>query len=392
VQRDIKVGSFFAGVGGVCLGFKNAGASLVFANEFNSYACSVYNHNFDHNMIEGDIEKVLNPAVVLIDNGFKEQDITTGSVTTSVLEDYLSFVEKRKALFSENIDILTAGFPCQPFSQAGNQLGFEDRRGNLFYSVIDYINKCRKKPSVLFLENVKGLKTHDNGRTYEVIKELIELEGYIVKEKVFNTHEYSNLPQNRERLFIVCFLNKDQADEFTYFDEDEGKFDSKTKADLKVEIDSVLETNVSDLRYLYTKEKYPHLFLTEDEYFFIQEDKRKAKRLNLDESIVEEYEFYQLRRNAYIRKNMKGICPTLTANMGTGGHNVPLVKQGNIIRKITEKESFALQGFPVFSGEYSFPKTFKSRSYPKTQLYKQAGNSVSVPVVESIARKILDTF
>ncbi len=117
----------------------------------------------------------------------------------------------------------------------------------------------------------------------------------------------------------------------------------------------------------------------------------KEIRINLTEDINEMYQFYQLRRGMYVRKNMSDVCPTLTANMGTGGHNVPLIKVPQGIRKITPKEAFGLQGFPVDAG-YKFPEKFKGRAFPNSMLYKQAGNAVSVPVVKLIAEEILNVL
>ena len=117
-------------------------------------------------------------------------------------------------------------------------------------------------------------------------------------------------------------------------------------------------------------------------------DENKEIRINLDEQINEMYQFYQLRRGMYVRKNMSNVCPTLTANMGTGGHNVPLIKVNDGIRKLTPKEAFKLQGFPIDDG-YKLPKIFENRKYPDSQLYKQAGNAVSVPIIKFLVEYIL---
>ena len=124
-----------------------------------------------------------------------------------------------------------------------------------------------------------------------------------------------------------------------------------------------------------------------DEETFKNSD--REVRINLDEQINEMYEFYQCRRGMYVRKNKSGVCPTLTANMGTGGHNVPLIKVNDGIRKLTPKETFKLQGFPVDNG-YKLPETINGKTYPDSQLYKQAGNAVSVPVIQLLAEEILN--
>ena len=138
-------------------------------------------------------------------------------------------------------------------------------------------------------------------------------------------------------------------------------------------------------KYYYTKEKYPKYFMSDDDFKLSGRD----IKINLDEQIDEFYEFYQCRRGMYVRKNKSGVCPTLTANMGTGGHNVPLIKVKDGIRKLTPKETFKLQGFPVDDG-YKLPTKINGKNYPDSQLYKQAGNAVSVPVITLLANEILN--
>lgn len=392
-----RVGSLFAGVGGICLGFKNAllesgqnGFELVWANEIDDYAAATYRANFRHHLIVGDIEKIVN-----LDRCDNE-------------EERESYEIKRWEILDHQIDILTGGFPCQAFSIAGERRGFDDHRGNLFWSIIELVNLLDqtqgRKPRVLFLENVKNLQSHDNGNTYEVIRgELIRL-GYTVKEAVLNTMDFTQMPQNRERIFIVCFLNQEDADRFTMFDKDErGNYihldDYKlnfTEDDRRAQIDSIIDCNINfnDLqRYYYTRERYPHYFLTEEEYLQISEEKRKEIRINLDEQITDMHQVYQIRRGMYVRKNMSGVCPTLTANMGTGGHNVPLIRVNDGIRKITPAEAFKLQGFPVGQGNIPLIEGGTNYILPENlsdgRLYKQAGNAVSVPVIKLIAEEIL---
>ncbi|MDV4152125.1 DNA (cytosine-5-)-methyltransferase [Clostridium sp. AL.422] len=424
-----KVGSLFAGVGGVCLGFQNShidnkNYKLVWANEMDEYACETYRNNFSHKLIHGDINKVLNPEIIKSqleeyikeindtnnfgkeDNYNVEHDGYTKDEKKKIEElksEYDYYIKKHEEILSEKLDILLGGFPCQAFSIAGERKGFEDDRGNLFLSIINLINQLQQKygndgvhgiegkPRILFLENVKNLKSHDGGRTYQVIKSELQKIGYIIKEHVLNTMDYSDLPQNRERIYIIGFLNTEDAERFNLFDKIESYKKVKSKdnriSDIKEIIDYNLPKNGNE-KYYYTKEKYPGYFLTEDEYNEIPEEKRKAERVNLDEQINEMYEFYQVRRGMYVRKNMSGVCPTLTANMGTGGHNVPLIKVKDGIRKLTPAEAFKLQGFPVGNG-YSLPLEYKGKKYSDAHLYKQAGNAVSVPVIQFLADKIL---
>jgi len=384
--KNIKVGSFFAGVGGICLGFEQAGAQMVFANEIDIDACNTYKQNFPHALIQGDIEKILHPQLVFEDKGITKKEMFELE-DEPLIQEYNEYKTKNNELMKEQIDILTAGFPCQPFSIAGAQKGFADERGNLFHSVIEYTLLAKNKPSVLFLENVKNLVAHDDGHTFTVIKSLLRKAGYIVKHSVLNTTEYTKLPQNRERIFMVCFLSKEHADKFDMFENlDEYKI-IKTKDTLRKEIDNILDIDKPDPKYEYTKEKYPNYFVTDVEYHNLGEE-RKAYRINLSESINEEYEFYQVRRGMYVRKNAKGICPTLTANMGTGGHNVPLIFRNGRIRKLTEKECFKMQGFPIGKG-YNLPDYKGEKKIAISKYYKQAGNAVSVDIIEMMAKNII---
>ncbi len=367
------VGSLFAGIGGICLGFKNAQIEnsqyeLAWANEIDEYACQTYRTNFNHELLEGDINLIIDPA----------------SATSSNVQNEEYYRKLQEKLLFQKIDILNGGFPCQAFSIAGERKGFEDERGNLFWSIIHVVKMLEgkfEKPRVLFLENVKNLVAHDNGNTYKVIKGEIEKLGYIVKEKVLNTMYFSSLPQNRERIYIVCFRDKQDADKFTMFDK-LGKYEkSFTKEERINQIKKIIDYDATiPEKYYYTKEKYPNYFMSEEEY--MGSNRTNNVRINLDEDINEFYEFYQVRRSMYVRKNQSDVCPTLTANMGTGGHNVPLIRDKKGVRKLTPAETLRLQGFPAGHG-YNMP------SFGDAHLYKQAGNAVSVPVIQLIATEIL---
>ncbi|NFS28127.1 DNA (cytosine-5-)-methyltransferase [Clostridium botulinum] len=433
-----KVGSLFAGVGGVCLGFQNAKVhgsryELVWANEMDEYACETYKNNFEHKLIQGDINKVLNPEkleeellyYIKTINQTDDLEIAIDKQVDSKIRktkqqlDKFNIIEKPKIkemkqeidyykkkheeILEYKIDVLLGGFPCQAFSIAGERKGFEDDRGNLFLSIINLINQLQKKhgtdgkngingkPRILFLENVKNLKGHDGGRTYEIIKSELEKTGYIIKEHVLNTMDYSDLPQNRERIYIIGFLYKEDAEKFDLFHNIDEFKKIKTSENRIEDIKKVIDYDITKKtheKYYYTKSKYPNYFITEEEYKLLSVDKRKAERVNLDEQINEMYQFYQVRRGMYVRKNMSGVCPTLTANMGTGGHNVPLIKVKDGIRKLTPNETFKLQGFPIGNG-YKLPIEYKGRIYSDSHLYKQSGNAVSVPVVEFLAREII---
>lgn len=362
-----NVGSLFAGVGGICLGFQKAkiddkSYNICFANEIDEYACVTYKMNFKHPLLQGDIHKFLNPSIC---ENAVERDL---------------YESQRHFFFDNPIDVLNGGFPCQAFSIAGEQRGFADARGNLFLSIIELINqmdKYSKKPRILFLENVKNLMSHDGGNTYKVIKSELEKCGYIIKEKVLNTMDYTELPQNRERIYIIGFLNRDDADKFTFFDTCDSLVHKRSKEERREQVIKILDDNITfskNSEFFYTKEKYPNYF--------------NENGINLTKEINEQYQFYQCRRSMYVRKNKSNVCPTLTANMGTGGHNVPLILTNEGIRKLTPTETFKLQGFPVGNG-YNLPKEFNGRKYPNSQLYKQAGNAVSVDIIKLLAEEIL---
>lgn len=373
-MKQYRVGDLFAGVGGISLGFLQAKQidaeyRISWANEIDPFACATYRTNFSHPLLEGDIRQILHP------------------------KQSKYYKKLHKQMLTEPMDILTGGFPCQAFSIAGKQMGLNDERGNLFLCIIDLIHqldeKFRQKPRILFLENVKHLQTHDQGKTYQVIKQAFEESGYIIKEMVLNTMLYSDLPQNRERMYIIGFLNQDDAKLFT-MDEHLMLFQKhKTKEEREGNIKKILDNSVDDPFYFYTKKRYPLYFESEDEFATRHGGQNKTKvRINLAETMTKQNQFYQLRRGQQVRKNQSGVCPTLTANMGTGGHNVPLILTPKGIRKITPTEAFKLQGFPIGNG-YELPTRVQNRAYGRHHLYQQAGNSVSVPVITMIANELL---
>ena len=167
------VGGLFSGVGGIELGFERGGFEVLWANECDPKACETYRSIHNHRLIEDDIHNL------------KGEELPAP-------------------------DVLTAGFPCQAFSIAGYRKGFSDKRGNLFYQIMRLVDELPEKPKVLFLENVKNFHTHDSGNTIKVVREEIEARGYSVMHQVLNTADYTDIPQNRERIFLVCF--KDEKD------------------------------------------------------------------------------------------------------------------------------------------------------------------------------------
>lgn len=311
-QKLFRTLDLFAGVGGIRLGFERAGFETVFANDFDKQCKDTYDLNF------------------------KTSKLVVEDIRRIGIDDLPQF------------DFLLAGFPCQAFSIAGHRKGFEDDkgRGNLFFDIAKILRS--RKPEGFLLENVKNLKGHDGGRTFTIIMETLKDLGYHAKAKVLNTMEYGNIPQNRERIYIAGFKDKNHLDKFEFPDPQK----------LKIKVTDLLEKNVPEKYYYNGKPLYT----------------------KLKNFVKEEGKVYQWRRQ-YVRENKKGVCPTLTANMGMGGHNVPIIKDKKGIRKMTPLECFRLQGF---SKDFKLPKNLADSA-----LYKQAGNSVSVPVLEAVAKQIM---
>ena len=262
--------------------------------------------------------------------------------------------DETKKFIPDGFDVLCAGFPCQAFSIAGYQKGFADTRGTLFFDIEQIVDK--HKPKVVFLENVKNLVSHDNGNTFKIIIDTLENRlGYKTFARVLNSATHANVAQNRERIFIVAF---DPTQVKNY-----KKFMFPKPIRLTKTIHDFLE-----------KEK-------QDDIFYYKEGHRYYPELA--ETIISKDTVYQWRR-VYVRENKSNLCPTLTANMGLGGHNVPLIRDDFGIRKLTPKECFAFQGYPI--DKYIIPKLANSK------LYMQAGNSVTTTLVERIANQIIQVL
>ena len=313
-DRLLSCASFFAGVGGIEKGFEMEGHfQTIYANEINTRACVTFEMNFSTKVDCRDIYSVKNTEI-------------------------------------PKFDVMLAGFPCQAFSIAGYRQGFNDEkgRGTLFFELIRIIRS--KRPKVVFLENVKNLVAHDNGNTFRVILEYLTESGYFVKYQVLNAKDYGNIPQNRERIYIVAFKNKKSFQRFEF--------------PRPIELTKKLSDTIDFLKKV------------DERYYYTQKNCLFYKKLM--DTMHSSTTIYQWRR-VYVRENKSSVCPTLTANMGTGGHNVPLIKTKYGFRKLTPKECFNLQGFP---------DNYKLPIMANTHLYTQAGNSVVVSVITRIAENI----
>ncbi len=312
----LKLGEFCAGTGAFSYAFEKTGlVKTEYSNDFDKNSEIIYNENFDTKMDCKDIH-----------------DIEINDLP--------------------NLDVITSGFPCQPYSIAGKQEGLNDERSDVFFKLVQIIKKI--KPKVVIFENVKNLCSHDKGNTFKVISKEIDKLGYYYKYKILNTSLVSEIPQNRERIYIVCFKNKKYCDRFEFPDD---IADSKKK-----QLKEFIDNNVD------TKYNYSDRFKVWDEV---------SSNVTKDISTNTIYQY----RRYYIRENKNSQCPTLTANMGGGGHNVPILKNKKIIRKLTPRECFNLQGFPK---TYKLPDKISDSG-----LYKLAGNAVTVPVVEKLAKSVL---
>lgn len=305
----MKVASFFAGIGGICYGFKQAGFDVVYANEWDKKACENYRANhLGTKLEEGDIK----------------------AISPESLPDF---------------EVFTGGFPCQSYSLAGRREGLADVRGTLFFDIVRMLKE--RRPPALLLENVKNIQSTNEGRDFEVILEHLRDCGYHIKHDVLGGHTHGNVPQCRERMFIVGFLNPCILEKFRF-------------------PDPVPLTNTLEKIFDRSERKDKKYYYTPESQYYAMMDKAMTNN-----------SVYQMRR-VYMRENKGGVCPTLTANMGGGGHNVPVIRDDFGIRKLTPRECLDLQGFP---------SDFKVVT-SDVHAYKQAGNSVVVPVVRRIAENM----
>ncbi|MFY7741914.1 MAG: DNA cytosine methyltransferase [Flavobacterium sp.] len=308
----------FAGIGGFRLALQNLGGKCVFTSEWDENAKKTYRANFG--------------------------ETPFGDITKQYTKDYIP----------SDFQVLCAGFPCQAFSIAGYRKGFHDTRGTLFFDIEKIVEKHR--PKVVFLENVKNLVSHDNGNTFKIIIEILEEKlGYKTYTKVLNSSTHANVPQNRERIFIVAFDPQQIINHYNF------KFPEPIP--LTKTIHNILEKG-KQAENLYYKKDHPYY-------------------PELKKTMTSKDTIYQWRR-VYVRENKNNMCPTLTANMGAGGHNVPLILDDFGIRKLTPKECFAFQGYPV--DKYILPNISNSG------LYMQAGNSVTTILIQRIFNEILNVM
>ena len=308
----MTVGSLFSGIGGIDVAFEQAGFHVKWAIEKDIACCKTYRNNFDY---------------------------------TELLECDISAVDPRSL---PKVDIIAAGFPCQSFSVAGRQRGFSDPRGDTFFEIKRFISW--NEPRFVFLENVPNLMEHDNGKTFNVIHNvLIEL-GYVIRYRVLRASEFGGVPQIRDRIYIVAFREQEECDRFQF----------PEPIELKITIEDILKRGIKKHKIYYYK--------SDDPFYQTAKEIVKCKK-----SIYRVY-------HDSIKITQNCMCPTLTASMGTRDNQVPLLLDDYGIRKLTIQECLDFQGFPEV---FRFPHTISVND-----AYKQIGNSVCVPVIRRIAEQI----
>jgi DNA (cytosine-5)-methyltransferase 1 len=303
-MKELNFIDLFAGIGGIRLGFEKTGANCVFSSEWNKFSQMTYEENYKETP-KGDITQINEKSI-------------------------------------PRFDILLAGFPCQPFSNAGLKKGFEDSRGTLFFDIVRIIN--HHKPRVVFLENVKGFMKHDNGKTFSTVKRILEEQGYHIHYNILNAKDFG-VPQNRERIYIIGFL-----------DDVDFKFPKPTKKTVK--FGDILDKEV-DAKYTISDKLWAGHQRRKKEH--------KKKGNGFGYSIFDE---------------TSGYTSTISARYYKDGSEILIKQEGKNPRKLTPREAARLQGFPE---DFKIPVS-------DTQAYRQFGNSVAVPVITALAKAINDAL
>ena len=330
-QRQLTVGCLFSGMGGFASGLAKAGFAIEWANDNDGFACEAFHHRF--------------PDVPLIEKDARE---------LLVHEDGLS-----------EVDMLAAGFPCQSFSQAGSRTGFEDPRGELFFEIPRLLGEfeTEQHPRLVVLENVPYLLYGAEGTWFDEIRRALRRAGYWFRVEscwTVNVKDETDLPQDRERLFMVA-ASRHHFSYNPFRPPPSNGPGNRTPCSILDFIDRDRPGTVD-------------AYLSPDNRYY----KMISSKMATGES---EANLYQLRRS-YVREKRGGLCPTLTANMGGGGHNVPFVKDAWGIRKLSVDEVARLQGFDT--GESLFPEI------PAAEQYRLLGNAVCVDLAHLIGNTCMD--
>jgi DNA (cytosine-5)-methyltransferase 1 len=329
MNKNIRYIDLFAGIGGIRLGFEQALSELqlngecVWSCEINKHACEMYEKNFGTNPYN---------------------DITLCQ-TTSI----------------PDFDVLLAGFPCQPFSSAGKQLGFEDTRGTLFFDICRIIKD--KKPQIFILENVSNLEKIDNGKTLNTMLSILESFGYSISYKVLNARDFG-VPQNRKRIIIVG-NNSNKTFDFSYLP-------IQTCNSMNPFLDKV-----SNFEYL-PRDSY---VILDENYIKTQPSglifcgykKGNLRKVGIKENTEHLSRVHKQPNRIY---HCDGIHPTLSSQETAGRY---YIKTDQGVRKLTIDECYRIMGFPE-----NFIKIGA-----KSQLYARIGNSVCVPMIKSVVKELM---
>jgi len=303
-KKDFKFIDLFAGIGGIRQGFEHIGGECVFSSEWDKFSQQTYQENYG--------------------------EIPYGDITKINAEEIPPF------------DALLAGFPCQPFSQAGLKKGFGDTRGTLFFDIARILK--HHQPKVVFLENVRNLAGHDKGNTLKVIIQTLSDMGYDVHHKVLNAKDFG-VPQNRARIYIIGFLNENI------------NFSFPEEPKIKTKLGDILEKNVSEKYTISDKLWAGHQR---------RKKEHKEKGNGFGYSMFDENSTY---------------TSTMSARYYKDGSEILIKQKEKNPRKLTPREAARLQGY---KDSFKIPVS-------NTQAYKQFGNSVAVPVIKAITKKIKET-
>ncbi|MGS4346668.1 DNA cytosine methyltransferase [Myroides odoratus] len=322
-KNEFKFIDLFAGIGGIRMAFQNLGGKCVFSSELDKNAQLTYRSNYG--------------------------ETPFGDITQEDVKEYIP----------NDFDILCAGFPCQAFSIAGKRGGFEDTRGTLFFDVAEIIR--RKRPKAFFLENVKGLKSHDKGKTLATILHTLREDlGYFVPEpEILNAKDFG-VPQNRERIFIVGFRKDLNISSFSY----------PRPLDVKVSIADILEESVVPTKY-YLSTQYLST-LKNHKSRHASKGNGFGYEIIKDSGIANAIVVGGMGRERNLVKDFRITDFTPTTHI-KGEVN----REG--IRKMTPREWARLQGFP---DSFIIPVS-------DAAAYKQFGNSVAIPAVQATANEII---
>lgn len=360
-KYTFKYIDLFAGIGGFHQAMSSAGGKCVFASEIDKYARLSYEANY----------KKDSPWLFKNNNIFFNDDINKILSPSSEIPDF---------------DVCCAGFPCQPFSIAGLRKGFTDTRGTLFFNVaniVDAKSKEGKAPRVLLLENVKGLKNHDKGKTLKVILETIDELGYNYNLQVLNA-KYFGVPQNRERLFIVCWhKGMVPVKEFKFpFGIAEN---SSTIYKLEDAKNKSIKTEVSDI--FEPKSLLASKYTISDRMW---EGHKRRKERNRANGKGFGYSLF---------KDNSTYCSTISARYWKDGSEILIHQDNNNPRRLTPVEAGRLQGYRILGNGWEKEECENNLNnnpnnpefkivVSEKEAFRQFGNSVAVPVVKVLAKEI----